>query len=127
MRVFILIACLIATSAVADPVPRAYINNEDSHPHEVFPGRTAEFYVDVSKSGGRIDVKCLLSGTVGQVTLKTFGFEILEGRLPRKTFAITKPIEVDVVGQITPGIKDAWFRFTNGDAGHLLWRQCYNN
>ena len=52
MRMLVVLACLIvtsliATSAFADPVPRAYINNEDSHPHEVFPNRTTEFYIDV--------------------------------------------------------------------------------
>ena len=127
MRILVVLACPIATSPFADPVPRAYINNEDSHPHEVFPNRTTEFYIDVLKSGGRVDVKCSLSGTVNPVTIKTFGFELMEWRLPRKSFAITKPIDIDVVGQITPGTKDAWFRFTNGDDGHLLWHQCYNN
>jgi hypothetical protein len=64
MRMLVLLACLLATSAFAEPVPRAYINNEDSHPHEIFPSRATEFYTDVLKSGGRVDVKCTLSGTV---------------------------------------------------------------
>ena len=127
MRMLVVLVNLIANSAFADSVPRAYINNEDSHPHEVFPSRATEFYTVVLKSGGHVDVKCSLSGAVNQVTIKTFGFELLKWRLPRKPFAIMKPIEVNVVGQITPGTQDAWFRFTNGDARHLLWHQCYNN
>lgn len=127
MRMLVLLACLIATSAFAEPVPRAYINNEVSHPHEVFPSSATEFYIDVLKSGRRVDVKCTLSGTVNPVTIKTFGFELLEWKLSHKSFAITKPVEVNVVGQITSGTQNAWFRFTNGDAGHLFWHQCYNN
>jgi len=43
MRMLVLLACLIATSAFAEPVPRAYINNEDSHPHEIFLAELPNF------------------------------------------------------------------------------------
>jgi hypothetical protein len=130
MRTFILfVTCFLSASTTfaSSSSPRAFINNEDSHPHEVLPGKSTVFYVDNSKTGGLVDVKCMLSGPVSSVTARANGFKLEKWKLPSKTFPITEPIEINIVGNVPPNSRNSTFEFLNGDVSRLLWHQCYNN
>ena len=63
-------------SQSADMV-RAYILNEDSHPHQVPFGNSARFFLEPGKVAAWMDVKCSLEGDDGKpltaVTLRTHG------------------------------------------------------
>jgi len=113
-------------------LPRAYIQNEDSHPHQVAPGNSARFAIEAAPDGARMDVKCTLEGDNGAplaaVTLHSRGLADLQWPYPAHTIRIDHRIDFDITAQTRSAADGpAYFEFVNGDATRLLWHQCYNN
>lgn len=121
----------LAASQSADLLP-AYIQNEDSHPHQVSPGNSARFSLEPGPAGARMDVKCSLEGDNGEplsaVTLRTRGLVRLRWPYTTRTIRIDNKIDFDITAETQPRVDEpVYFEFVNGDESRLLWHQCYNN
>ena len=111
---------------------RSYIQNEDSHPHQVASGNAARFYLDSNKITARMDVKCSLEGDNGKplaaVTLRTHGLTGVQWPYPARTIRVEERIVFDIVGQTQPDLDSPpYYEFVNEDRTRALWHQCYNN
>jgi hypothetical protein len=125
---------LIARAAIGPAAwaARAFISNEDSHPHEVAPGASARFTLEPAAPGDSMAVKCTLSGDAGHpvtsITLRTSGLEDVRWPFATRTIHIERQIDFDILARISPATTGAaYFEFVNGDPARLLWHQCYNN
>ena len=128
------VMALLIPTAVAQTVdlPHAYIQNEDSHPHQVHPGKTARFYLESSQVAGQMNVKCSLEGDDGRpltaVTLRTHGLTDVQWPFPTRTIRVDKKIDFDITAQTQPTTANPpYYEFANQDQARLLWHQCYNN
>jgi hypothetical protein len=111
---------------------RAYILNEDSHPHQVPFGDSARFFLEPGKVVAWMDVKCSLEGDKGKpltaVTLRTHGLIDVQWPFPTRTIRVDKKIDFDIIAQTQPAIDGlSYYEFVNEDQTRLLWHQCYNN
>jgi hypothetical protein len=135
MRPFItcFVAMVLASPAAAvrsADETRAYILNEDSHPHQVAPGDAARFSLQPVKLLARMDVKCSLQAEAGKpftaVTLRTHGLTGVHWPFPTRTIRVEHKIDFDIVAEVQSGTS-AYYEFVNEDSTQLLWHQCYNN
>jgi hypothetical protein len=125
---------LIANTApvrCADPM-RAWVLNEDSHPHSLAPGEAARFSLEVGEPAALMDVKCSLAGDEGQppvaVTLRTHGLAEVRWPYPSRTIHVERRIDFDILAHTLPDVTSLpYFEFVNEDPSHRLWHQCYNN
>ena len=124
---------LILTTAVqAAEIPRAFIQNEDSHPHQVSSGNSARFSLEPVKIAALMDVKCSLEGDDSQpltaVTLRTHGLTDVQWPFLTRTIRVDKRIDFDIVAQAQPALdKPPYYEFVNEDPTRPLWHLCYNN
>lgn len=121
-------------TTVAQPADmiRAYILNEDSHPHQVRSGGSARFSLEPGMVVARMDVKCSLEGDNGEpltaVTLRTHGLTDVHWPFPTRTIRVDKKIDFDIVAHTQPAIDGlSYYEFVNEDRTRILWHQCYNN
>lgn len=131
-RLALLTTCLAVSSALARPgaaceltPARACVVNEDSHPHEVRPGLSADYDVETDRAGQAVFARCMLSGPVSAVRI-TFTNLTPRGWAARnRGIRVGEPVHIDIEG-ITTGTGAASFSFHNRDPDRLLWHQCYN-
>ncbi len=126
LNVVFLLACE-ATSSL--PVRQIYMQTEDSHPHEVLPGRASRFPFWTDTEAGYVDVKCFLSGPTVPVELKFTGIKPI-GWAAENPELLLGPdeIQIDIEGIIEqPGSSNNRFELLNHSSDTLLWHQCYNN
>ena len=126
------ILCILSSIASATDVVRAYVLNEDSHPHQVLPGDVARFSVETGKLVGLMDVKCSLEGDKGksltEVRLQTYGLIDVHWPFPGRTVQVDEKIDFDIIAYTQPQVEGlAYFEFINEDRSQILWHQCYNN
>jgi hypothetical protein len=113
--------------STAEPVGQTHMVNEDSHPHEVQPGAISRFIIQRNDGGGKLDVKCTLSGPVGPVRLIFQGVVPTGWAVSHTEFHIgAQELNVDIEGDVKAR-GTAHFDFVNDDPARLLWHQCYNN
>jgi len=126
---FLTASVLLALSACqSDEQAQAYITNEDSHPHEVYPGAKARFYVDASGEPARIAVHCTVFGPAAPIKLSFHGITPEGWIVENPTFEVERdPIDIEIKGIVDPNAKPApYFAFANRDPKRLFWHQCYN-
>ncbi len=128
MPYFLILSFMAYAGCTAVNIQQAYIDNEDSHPHEIVPGDEARFTIPSSISPQKIAVVCTLSGPVGPIVIKSVNFFPTGWAWKTKTFHIGRtPIKVDVRGVTAGGGGiTSYFAFFNQDPTGLLWHQCYN-
>lgn len=130
LAVFCFTAAVNAAEAPERALPRAEMLEEDSHPHEVRPGREAHFHAMPVAEPSVINVKCALTGPAARAALVTSGMDVKNWPLPGLEFDL-KPgatLWLDITAVVRPGTAEApYFAFRNLDASRLLWHQCYNN
>jgi len=137
MRPSIAALAIICVSAVAqaaeapgNPLPRAEMLEEDSHPHEVRPGLEARFHALPVAQPSLITVKCSLTGPAARAAFATSGMDLQNWPLPGLEFDLTPgaTLWLDITAVVRPGTAETpYFAFRNLDASRLLWHQCYNN
>lgn len=114
--------------AYASSLPQTMMQNEDSHPHEVKPGKTGRFFIDPVRTAHRLDVKCTLGGPVGPVRLVFAGVAPEKWAKDHPVFTIgAAELHIDIEGVVSPQNESPYFDFINLDGQRLLWHQCYNN
>ncbi len=123
---------ILTTNVQTEEMPRAFIQNEDSHPHEVSPGDAARFYLEPSTTTALMDVKCSLEGDGGQplssITLRTHGLTNVRCPFPTRTIRVDIRIDFDIVALAQPTLDNLpYYEFINGDRARSLWHLCYNN
>jgi len=131
---YAIVMVLLIPTAVAqtEEMPRAFIQNEDSHPHQVSSGDAARFYLEPSTTTALMDVKCSLEGDGGQslssVTLRTHGLTDVQWPFPTRTIRVDIRIDFDIVALAQPTLDNLpYYEFINGDRARSLWHLCYNN
>jgi hypothetical protein len=127
-----IVLLILSTTVQAEEMPRAYIQNEDSHPHEVASGKVARFYLEPAKLVAQMDVKCSLQGDDGKplaaVTLRTHGLTEVQWPFSTRTIRVETRIDFDIVAKSQPALdKLAYYEFINEDQARSLWHLCYNN
>ena len=133
------LACVIATvvfiytsAGQSADMPRTFIQNEDSHPHEVAAGEATRFTLEATAQVARMDVKCSLEGDVGKpltsVTLRVHGITDVEWPFATRSIRVERRIDFDITALTKPTSSGlAYFEFVNEDPLNRLWHQCYNN
>jgi len=121
-----------AANVQTGEMPRAFIQNEDSHPHQVSSGDAARFYLEPGTTTALMDVKCSLEGEGGQplssVTLRTHGLTNVQWPFPTRTIRVDIRIDFDIVALAQPTLDNRpYYEFINGDRTRSLWHLCYNN
>tara|TARA_R110000772_G_scaffold231592_4_gene342664 strand:+ start:28903 stop:29322 length:420 start_codon:yes stop_codon:yes gene_type:complete len=130
LAVFMFAVAADAAETPGRALPRVEMLEEDSHPHDVRPGREARFHILPVALPSRIDVKCSLTGPAARATIVTSGMELQDWPLPGREFDLTPgaTLWLDITAAVRPGTAEApYFAFRNLDASRLLWHQCYNN
>ena len=130
--VFGLNLLILTTNVQTEEMPRAFIQNEDSHPHDVSSGDAARFYLGPITTTALMDVKCSLEGDGGQplssVTLRTHGLTDVQWPFPTRTIRVDIRIDFDIVALAQPTLDNLpYYEFINGDRTRSLWHLCYNN
>lgn len=127
---FLCLMILAGCAAVSnEPTKQIYMQTEDSHPHEVLPGKTSRFPFWPSEQAGFIDVKCTLSGQAVPFEIRLSGITP-KAWLSKNTRVVlgADELQIDLEGVVTePGKPDVYFDFINQSPDQLLWHQCYNN
>jgi hypothetical protein len=123
---------IVTTIFQAGDMPRAFIQNEDSHPHQVPSGEVARFYLEPGTTTALMDVKCSLEGDDGQplsaVTLRTHGLTDVQWPFPTRTIRVDIRLDFDIVALAQPELdKPPYYEFVNEDRTRSLWHLCYNN
>ncbi|MAN79220.1 MAG: hypothetical protein CMM77_06775 [Rhodospirillaceae bacterium] len=130
LAVFLFAVAAHAAETPRQALPRAEMLEEDSHPHEVQPGREARFHTLPAATPSLLDVKCSLTGPAARAAIVTSGMELQDWPLPGREFDLAPgaTLWLDITAVVNPGTTDApYFAFRNLDASRLLWHQCYNN
>ena len=87
-------------------MPRAFIQKEDSNPHQVSSGDAARFYLEPGTTTALMDVKCSLEGDGGQplsaVILRTHGLTDVQWPFPTRTIRVDIRIDFDIVALALP-------------------------
>lgn len=113
----------------SEPVRQIYMQTEDSHPHEVLPGKTARFPFWQADHAGYIDVKCTLTGPGVRFRLELNGIKPVGWAAENNEIDLGQgELQIDIEGKVNEqGRADIYFNFINQSATDLLWHQCYNN
>jgi len=124
-----LLGVLLSQSACAEiSVEQGLVDNEDPHPHEIFPGKVGIFSIPSAGHRLRVYVRCVLNGPAGPIKLIFQNFKPSGWAAEVSSFTLNNsPLEVDILGETeVQGKVASYFAFANDDPKRILWHQCYN-